>query len=54
MRRSTARAVEGDPVDPDSPSHRHMGFVPLLKAAGFKETGRGGSRRHVVQLRVQR
>ena len=45
-----ARLVEGYPVDPESPSYRHMGFVSLFKSAGFKETGREGSRRHVMQL----
>ena len=48
-----AHVVEGYPVDPDSPSYRHMGFVPLFKAAGFREMGREGSRRHVVQLAVK-
>ena len=45
-----ARLVEGYPVDPHSPSYRHMGFVSLFKSAGFRETGREGSRRHVMQL----
>ncbi|WP_439520052.1 GNAT family N-acetyltransferase [Hydrogenophaga sp.] len=53
-RRHGARLVEGYPVDPSSPSYRHMGFVSLFKEAGFTQTGREGTRRHVVQLHVQR
>ncbi len=53
-RKKGARLVEGYPVDPSSPSYRHMGFVSLFKQAGFKEAGREGTRRHVMQLRVQR
>lgn len=48
-----ARIVEGYPVDPASPSYRHMGFVSLFEAAGFQQVGREGSRRHVVQLALQ-
>ena len=47
-----AKVVEGYPVDEDSPSYRFMGFVPLFKAAGFREVGREGTRRHVLRLRV--
>ena len=39
-----ARLLEAYPVDPDSPSYRHMGFVPAFKRAGFKEEGREGTR----------
>jgi GNAT superfamily N-acetyltransferase len=53
-RKRGARLVEAYPVDPSSPSYRHMGFVSLFKDAGFSEIGREGTRRHVVQLRVQR
>ncbi|MBJ3786264.1 GNAT family N-acetyltransferase [Devosia sediminis] len=45
-----ARLLEAYPVDPDSPSYRHMGFVPAFERAGFTETGREGTRRHVMQL----
>lgn len=45
-----ARMLEAYPVDPDSPSYRHMGFVPLFKRAGFAAHGREGTRRHVMQL----
>ena len=45
-----ARLLEAYPVDPDSPSYRHMGFVPAFMRAGFTETSREGTRRHVMQL----
>jgi GNAT superfamily N-acetyltransferase len=44
-----AKAVEGYPVAKGSPSYRFMGYLPLFKGRGFKETGRAGSRRHVVR-----
>ena len=46
--------VEGYPVDPDSPSYRFMGFLPLFEQASFTEVARAGSRRHVVSLRTGR
>lgn len=45
-----ASMVEAYPVDPDSPSYRFMGFVPMFEAAGFREVGRVGTRRHVFRL----
>lgn len=45
-----ASLLEAYPVDPDSPSYRHMGFVPVFKEAGFKPDGMAGTRRHVMQL----
>jgi hypothetical protein len=45
-----ATVVESYPVDPDSPSYRFMGFVPMFREAGFKELAREGKRRHVMQL----
>src|SRR4029077_14548102 len=48
-----ASIVEAYPVDPTSPSYRFMGFVPTFEAAGFREVGRVGSRRHVFQLRFE-
>lgn len=45
-----ATAVEAYPVDPESPSYRFMGFVPVFEAAGFLEVGRAGKRRHVMRL----
>ena len=49
-RANGATVVEAYPVDPDSPSYRFMGFVPVFEAAGFRETGRAGTRRHVMRL----
>jgi GNAT superfamily N-acetyltransferase len=49
-RKRGARVVEAYPVDPTSPSYRHMGFVPAFTAAGFTNAGRAGTRRHVVRL----
>ena len=49
-----AKVVEGYPVDPDSPSYRFGGFVPLFEVHGFEETGRAGSRRHVMRRRLGR
>lgn len=45
-----ARLLEAYPVDEDSPSYRHMGFVSAFERAGFAEHGREGTRRHVMQL----
>jgi GNAT superfamily N-acetyltransferase len=47
-----ATVVEAYPVDPDSPSYRFMGFVPVFEAAGFCEVGHVGKRRHVYQLKI--
>jgi GNAT superfamily N-acetyltransferase len=47
---SGAKAVEGYPVDPESPSYRFMGFVSTFEAAGFSDCGREGKRRHVMRL----
>jgi GNAT superfamily N-acetyltransferase len=45
-----ATVLEAYPVAPDSPSYRHMGFVPAFEAAGFKEVTTVGTRRHVMRL----
>jgi ribosomal protein S18 acetylase RimI-like enzyme len=45
-----AKVVESYPVDPNSPSYRFMGFVPMFREAGFTELAREGKRRHVMQL----
>lgn len=52
-RRSGAKLVEGYPVDPDSPSYRHMGRVSWFEKAGFVERGRQGTRRRIMELRVE-
>ncbi len=49
-RRHKATRLEAYPVDADSPSYRHMGFVPAFERAGFTEEGRIGTRRHLMQL----
>jgi GNAT superfamily N-acetyltransferase len=47
-----ATIVEAYPVDPDAPSYRFMGFVPVFVAAGFADLGRAGKRRHVMRYRL--
>lgn len=42
--------LEAYPVAPDSPSYRHMGFVPAFERLGFKHVGKAGSRRNVMRL----
>ena len=44
-----AKVLEAYPVDPDSPSYRFMGFVPMFLGRGFTSSGRTGSRRHVMR-----
>jgi GNAT superfamily N-acetyltransferase len=44
------KVLEAYPVEPDSPSYRHMGFIPAFEAAGFTEVGTAGTRRHVMRL----
>jgi len=46
-----ASILEAYPVEVASPSWRFMGFVPVFEKAGFREVGRTGKRRHVMQLR---
>ena len=53
-KRHGASIVEAYPVDEDSPSYRFMGFVSVFADMGFREVGRAGSRRHVMQLAVPR
>ena len=48
-----ATIVEAYPVDEAAPSYRFMGFVPVFAAAGFTETGRAGTRRHVMRLTLR-
>ena len=47
-----ATVIKAYPVDPDSPSYRFMGLVPLFEDAGLREVGTAGTRRHVMRLRV--
>lgn len=48
-----AEVLEAYPVDPESPSYRFMGFVPMFKELGFREVGTAGGRRHVMRLDLQ-
>ncbi|MBI3974657.1 MAG: GNAT family N-acetyltransferase [Chloroflexi bacterium] len=49
-----ATIVEAYPVAPDSPSYRSMGTTTMFRAAGFKEIGRAGTRRHIMHLTLGR
>lgn len=49
-----ATTIEAYPVDPNSPSYRFMGFVPLFEAAGFREVGQAGARRRVMRRAAAR
>jgi hypothetical protein len=44
--------VEAYPVDRDAPSYRYMGFVETFAAAGFRDEGMAGVRRHVMRLEI--
>lgn len=48
-RKNGATVVEAYPVEPDSPSYRHMGFVAVFADAGFEDLGRTGKRRHIMR-----
>ncbi len=52
-RANGATVMEAYPVEPDSPSYRHMGFVPVFAEAGFADLGKTGKRRHVMRLPVR-
>ena len=52
-RTNGATIVEAYPVDPESPSFRFMGFVPVFAEAGFHDHGMTGTRRHVMRLRIK-
>ncbi len=47
-RENGAAYLEAFPVEPDSPSYRHMGFIETFNHAGFVHTHRTGTRRHVM------
>lgn len=47
-----ATAIEGYPVDEDSPSYRFGGFVGSFEKTGFERIGRAGTRRHIVRKRL--
>ncbi|WP_415065910.1 GNAT family N-acetyltransferase [Lacrimispora sp.] len=43
-----AHYLEAYPVERDSPSYRHMGFVEPFEKEGFLFTGMAGSRRNII------
>lgn len=47
-----AEYVEAYPVDPDSPSYRHMGFKSTFERMGFEFKQMAGTRRHVMILKL--
>lgn len=51
-KKNKAKYLEAYPVNPDSPSYRFMGLVPLFEKAGFKYVQMAGSRRHVMLLEL--
>ena len=52
--RKGASVLEAYAVKPDSPSYRHMGFIPAFRAKGFHEIGTEGTRRHVMRLSLRK
>ncbi|MFH5831951.1 GNAT family N-acetyltransferase [Halalkalibaculum sp. DA384] len=44
--------IEAYPVEPDSPSYRHMGFVHTFEKAGFGFVKKAGKRRHVMTCKL--
>ena len=44
-----ASVIEAYPVEPDSPTYRFCGFVPVFAAHGFAEAGRAGARRRIMR-----
>jgi GNAT superfamily N-acetyltransferase len=51
-RKKGAKYLEAYPVDPNSPSYRFGGFISSFEHAGFMETGKAGSRRHVMLYKL--
>ena len=49
-----ANVLEAYPVEKDSPTYRFMGFVEQFERAGFRLVGSAGTRRHVMQRRLDR
>lgn len=46
------KVLEAYPVDPDAHSYRFMGDIASFTAAGFREVGQAGRRRHVMRLEL--
>lgn len=51
-RRNGAKYLEAYPVDPDSPSYRHMGFKPTFEKANFSFVKKAGTRRNVMVCKL--
>lgn len=51
-RRNGAKYLEAYPVDPDSPSYRHMGFKPTFEKASFSFVKKAGTRRNVMVCKL--
>lgn len=51
-RENGAEYIEAYPVEPDSPSYRHMGFVKTFEKAGFQFVKKAGIRRHVMTCKL--
>lgn len=47
-----AEYIEAYPVEPDSPSYRHMGFVKTFEKAGFDFVKKAGTRRRVMTCKL--
>ncbi len=48
-----AKVIEAYPVDPNSPSYRFSGFVPMFEARGFRKAGAAGTRRNVFRKSLE-
>jgi GNAT superfamily N-acetyltransferase len=51
-RENGAKHLEGYPVDRDSPSYRHMGYLEMFERAGFAFVKNAGLRRRVMTLKL--
>jgi GNAT superfamily N-acetyltransferase len=51
-RQNGAKYLEAYPVDPDSPSYRHMGFKPSFEKANFSFVKKAGTRRNVMVCKL--
>lgn len=47
-----ANYLEAYPVDPDSPSYRHMGYKPTFEKADFTFVKKAGTRRNVMACKL--
>jgi len=47
-KKNGASYIEAYPVEKNSPSYRHMGFVEIFEKEDFQHTGKTGTRRNVM------